>query len=188
MSNSTSCTGPKQNCTKGDTCVIAITLSTMDNVPQYNIMKSCGVSASCDTSEMYYQVGDGQMFHHKLYCCTEEACSKITPTLPELHKDPKGKKCPACNSVRKPCTEDKVECYGNDAECFTLTMNLTDDGKATHHIMKGCSSKNMCAIMESGEESVLHRNKIKCIFSGATQVLASFLTTFSSLWILKLLV
>ncbi|XP_039174695.1 phospholipase A2 inhibitor subunit gamma B-like [Crotalus tigris] len=189
VSNSTSCTGPKQNCTKGDTCIVAITISTMEQVPEYNFEKKCGFSSSCDNSQMYYNVGNGQMFRHKQYCCTEETCSKISPTLPTLQKDPEGKKCPACNSLGEPCKEDsKVECSGDDPECFILTMNLTLDGELIQHIMKGCSSKNMCDIMQSGVESVLDRNVIKCIFSGVSQVLACFLTTFSSLWILKLLV
>uniref|UniRef100_A0A2D4LDH6 Uncharacterized protein n=1 Tax=Micrurus spixii TaxID=129469 RepID=A0A2D4LDH6_9SAUR len=190
QSNKTSCTGPMENCTEGDTCVIGIVQSSLSSGPAFMFQKSCGKSADCDNVHMHFDLGNGHMYHMIQHCCMEEACSNIATTLPTLEKDPKGKQCPACNSIGDPCKKDTVECSGKDTDCFTIITNVTSDGKLAKHTMKGCGSKNMCLVLQGGRQEISeeYKEKITCTFSGASQVLASFLTTFSSFWILKLLV
>ncbi|XP_058051931.1 uncharacterized protein LOC131204559 [Ahaetulla prasina] len=192
-SNSTSCTGPKENCTEGETCVIAIVESKLERgVTQHEFMKSCGNPTACDSPQLHFDLGNGQTYHLQNYCCKDEDCSKITPTLPPIEKDPKGKRCPACNKIGEPCKKDLVQCSGKDSDCFTLITTITSGGEHINRTMKGCGSKNICDMFGNEKQFLAEdeesKGAIKCTYSGASQILASFLTTFYSLWILKLLV
>ncbi|XP_070619877.1 uncharacterized protein [Erythrolamprus reginae] len=192
-SNTTSCAGPMRNCTGKEICIALLTKSSKaGQAPVVNSMKGCGSHSLCDWTDMHFDLGREWMYQVKQQCCQKD-CTKIDLELPVLRKDPKVKKCPACDSIGEPCKKETVECTGEDADCFTITVDGTTRGKSTQHTMKGCGSKNVCTVIQHSHRHIFmegeNKNKMKCDFSNSeTRILASLLTTFYSLCILKLLV
>ncbi|XP_025027559.1 phospholipase A2 inhibitor and Ly6/PLAUR domain-containing protein-like [Python bivittatus] len=193
QNNSILCKGPMKNCSaKQDTCVIVLTKNTLGGTDNYILEKNCEKSEICNDTHMHFDLGSGKVYQSKLYCCNEDTCSKVVPTLPLLEKDPNGKQCPACYTWKDTCEKKTVDCTGSASDCFAMTWTIYLNGKPLKNTIKGCTSNSICNTLKRGNtpffSSKKVETKVNCSLSGASRLVGSLLTTFSSLLILKFLI
>uniref|UniRef100_A0A6J0V6G9 Phospholipase A2 inhibitor and Ly6/PLAUR domain-containing protein-like n=1 Tax=Pogona vitticeps TaxID=103695 RepID=A0A6J0V6G9_9SAUR len=165
----TTCTGSMQTCEAGeDTCVIAVSESSVMGIQTKSVIKMCESSSICQHGPQYMHFGHGQDMRTSLVCCVGDACRTATPQLPPIISKPNGKQCPACfNVFSGNCNPNKtVDCVGPETECLDLEATVTY-GKIVAAVMqKGCVTKGACNDTKVNEVKLagIHTNikKLEC--------------------------
>ncbi|XP_044290877.1 phospholipase A2 inhibitor gamma subunit B-like [Varanus komodoensis] len=153
----TSCTGIMQTCEAGkDTCVIAVSESSLAGFHVQTIAKTCESSSVCRYGPQYMHFGHGQNLRARITCCVGAACRTAVPQLPPVIIKPNGKQCPSCYSLFSgTCNEEEmVDCVGPESECLDLAATVVHGTVVANTLQKGCVTKGVCSDLKVGESDI----------------------------------
>ncbi|XP_053254106.1 phospholipase A2 inhibitor and Ly6/PLAUR domain-containing protein-like isoform X1 [Podarcis raffonei] len=190
----TRCSGKMATCSpKKDTCVIAFAESTLEGRKIRTVEKTCDSSKVCSTPSAFFYLGLGRTFRMYLVCCTGDNCKNAKPKLPQVERKVNGKQCPTCYSSSEVCHAKLVNCTGLESYCFDVATSTYINGQRQRSIMKGCTTKSICASINRGQADLLTGadvvEKATCTpeISRGSQSSALLLPTFPVLLLQKIL-
>ncbi|XP_071969223.1 phospholipase A2 inhibitor NAI-like [Engystomops pustulosus] len=132
----------------GDKCMTLSQnlFSGMNSVPA--IFKGCAIDEMCENKAR----ASGENLRYRLYasCCIEDLCNEDEYRLPADDPTPNGLECPTCysiNSTEECVSKKKINCTGNENQCFTYLGVIKDPGGSVlDYSLKGCANNFSCKV------------------------------------------
>ncbi|XP_042295269.1 phospholipase A2 inhibitor gamma subunit B-like [Sceloporus undulatus] len=193
MSPNITCQGTPVTCPPNkDMCMITVAEHNLGGKTERFIEKSCAYSKVCSVNDVHLFLGKGRSYRSSIVCC-KGICPKQPIAKLPVNARPNEKECPACFALAKTCKAETVKCTGNDTHCIDVTSmrKLSVDGNFEDLVIKGCTTKSLCASLKQEKIPLLlgEVEKVECnpeISRGSQPTTSFLLLTFSGLLLMKI--